>query len=143
MNKLLRFTLVLLLLSATAAFAQNPTITYIIPDIGTPGMNTYVEIIAPYNYFGKFGTADGLISPQGLFIKLINPADSNRVVTSPCIVSWDGRLLSCMFFVRPGAALGAVPFRVQSSSQQTNVDTFFIVAPQTFGAKTGGGVIGS
>jgi len=30
-------------------------ISYIIPDIGTTGTNTYVEIIGPYNVDGNFG----------------------------------------------------------------------------------------
>jgi hypothetical protein len=105
MKQLRALTTILFLLAALRLTAQvvPPQIAYIIPDIGTPGMNTYVELIAPVDRFGKFGTSDGIFPASALQIKLVNAADSNRVIVSPCVASWDGRMLSCQFFVRPGA----------------------------------------
>ncbi len=135
-----------LVLTATQAGAQ-PQIAYIIPDVGAPGLNTYVEIIAPISPHGVFNPSSGappaLIPPSAAAVELVRPLDSNRLVISPVVASWDGRLLTCQFFVKPGAATGPVPIRVRVDNQTSNVDTFFIVAPQTFGTKNGGGVIGS
>lgn len=136
-----------LFLTATGLLAQ-PEIAYLIPDIGSPGMNTCVEIIAPITSKGAFRPASsdpntGLIPPSAASIELIRPSDSNRVIVSPLVVSWDGRLITCQFFVKPGAATGPVPIRVRIDNQTSNVDTFYIVTPQTFGTKNGGGIIGS
>lgn len=138
-------TILFALIAAWPSAAQ-PTIAYIIPDIGTPGMNTYVEIVAPVGLFSSFSPSTvqpGLAAPSSIEVEFVNPLDSNRVVVSPANVSWEGRLITCQFFVKPGAALGAVPFRVRVDAQRSNVDTFFIVAPTPFGVKSGGGVIGS
>ncbi|MGE3802950.1 MAG: hypothetical protein AB7H80_18180, partial [Candidatus Kapaibacterium sp.] len=142
-----RLLVLLLLLSVIALEATaQPQIAYIIPDIGVEGMNTYVEIIAPVTAIGTFLPSTGdetIYSPQTISIKFLNPLDSDRVVVSPCVVSWEGRLISCQFFVKPGAPTGAIPFRVVVDGRESNVDTFFIVQAQTFGVKSGGGVIGS
>lgn len=76
---------------------------YIIPDIGAPGMNTYIEIIADYTDKGYFG-ADGFYpnNPGDKYrIELLNGIDSNRVTFGPYIVSWSGRLLTTQVFVNP------------------------------------------
>lgn len=146
MTRTIRLTLSLLCFITARAFAQ-PEIAYIIPDVGAPGMNTYVEIVAPINAIGTFdpaaGQNTGLVSPNAATVEFVNPEDSNRVVVSPFVVSWEGRLISCQFFVNPGAAIGPVPFRVRINNDLSNVDTFYIQRPQTFGVKNGGGVIGS
>ena len=126
-----RLLALLLLLSTIAVEAiAQPQIAYIIPDIGVEGMNTYVEIIAPVTAIGTFLPSTGdetIYSPQTISIKFLNPLDSERVVVSPCVVSWEGRLISCQFFVKPGAPTGAIPFRVVVDGRESNVDTFFVV----------------
>jgi hypothetical protein len=139
--QLLATLFLLLLLSAQKGNAQPHT--YIMPDVGTPGMNTYVEVLSTADSIGKFIIADGFASPLTLSVKLRIPGDSARVRISPGMVSWDGRLLSFQFFVKPGATLGAIPLQIQVNATLFNIDTFYIVAPQTFGTKSGGGTIGS
>ncbi|MBS1911005.1 MAG: choice-of-anchor D domain-containing protein [Bacteroidetes bacterium] len=135
--------LVLLLLLASLRFAAAQPSIYTIPDIGTPGMNTYVEIIAPVTETGKFLQADGLIPPAQLNIHFIVPADSNRIKVSPGVISWNQRLVTFQFFVTPNATLGPVPMQLNVNGTLFDLDTFYIVAPQRFGTKSGGGVIGS
>lgn len=136
-----KLALTFFLMAIAAALQAQPNI-YMIPDIGTPGMNTYVEIVGPANETGKFLLPDGLASPSLLKIRFMNPLDSNRVKVSPGVVSWNQRLITFQFFVTPGAALGPVPIELDISGQLFPLDTFFIVAPQRFGTKSGGGVIG-
>lgn len=139
---LIAFTLLFLLLRNQPLAAQ-PTISYIIPDIGTPGMNTYVEVIGPQNKSGNFGGTNDVIGNGQVSVQTVNPADTNRVMISPPIVSWQGRMIGCQIFVRDDAALGPVPIRVVVNGVQSNADTFFIVAPQTIGNQNGGGQLGS
>lgn len=143
LRHLISAILVLPLVVLLTGQASGQPHTYIIPDIGTPGMNTYVEVISTVDSIGKFLIADGPASPVALTVLFVNPADSLRVRISPPIVSWDSRLLSFQFFVKPRAATGPIPLRIQVSSRLLAIDTFWIVSPTPFGAKTGGGVIGS
>jgi len=133
----------LLSIAALCGRAVAQPHTYIIPDIGTPGMNTYVEVVSTVDSVGKFLIADGPAGPTALTVQLVNAIDSQRLRISPAIVSWDGRLLTFQFFVKPRAALGRVPLRIEVSGRLLAVDDFWIVAPTSFGTKTGGGVIGS
>ena len=141
------FAAVVLLFVVCLRVSAQPQIAYIIPDVGAEGMNTYVEIIAPVGAKGTFqpgsGSGVGIYPIANISIRFVNPLDSNRIVVSPCVVSWEGRMLSCQFFVKPGAPPGPVPFRVVVDGVQSNTDTFFIVQPQSFGVKNGGGMIGS
>lgn len=139
------FVLLAMILAA-AAIASNalaqPITPYIIPDIGTPGMNTYVEIIAPANEPGKFLLPDGLVSPAQMTVQFINPADSQRIRVSPGVISWNQRMAAFQFFVKPNAAPGPVPIRLWVQGSIFPLDTFFIVAPQHIGTKSGGGTLG-
>lgn len=132
--------------------AAQPTISYIIPDIGTPDMNTYVEVIAPNTAEGSFGT-DGLYlnnSTDKVRLECANPSDTNMIVIGPVVVSWKGRLLSTQIFVRKYLPIFPpteenwsllkreyrIPIRVFVSGQYSNVDTFYIVKPYSFGDKS-------
>lgn len=129
------------------SFAQNPKVSYIIPDVGTPGFSTYVEIISPYNAFGNFGNDTIYFDNQGI-VKIVFDRfeDTNKIVVGPIAVSWQGRLISTYFFVKPSVETPnasdwrnldnkfRIPFRVQYGSFSSNVDTFYIVKPYSFGA---------
>lgn len=124
-----------------------PKISYIIPDIGTPGLATYVEIVGPVDGFGNFGN-DGLFSPENSNIRIVfdNPEDSTKVIVGPIYVSWQGRLISTYFFVNPTLATPnsedwsmlfdqfKIPFRVAINGELSNSDTFYIVKPYNFGS---------
>jgi hypothetical protein len=141
-------SLLTLLLLSTLAYAQ-PQVSYMIPDIGTPGMNTYVELVAPNNATGTFG-GNGLFVNDGSETVSVLPAtaaDSANVVVGPLVVSWDGRLISTQIFVKPTATVGAaVALRVTVNAQSRVVNEFTIVAPQVLGAGgtlSTGGALGS
>lgn len=145
--KTLASSLLAVLLLTAAAIAQ-PQISYIIPDIGAAGMNTYVEFIAPTGANGSFGPV-GLFSndPAGADIRIApaNPADSARIVVGPIVVSWGGRLASTQVFVKPGASNGVVTLRLTTAAGSATAD-FEIVTPQTLGVAgvlSGGGALGS
>lgn len=82
--------------------AQVPEM-YMIPDIASPGMNVYVEIIGKVIDKGYFG-ADGIYlndASSPLKIKFTDPADAAKVSFGPLIVSWEGRMISTQVFVNP------------------------------------------
>ncbi len=118
--------------------SRRPQIAYIEPDAAAAGMNVVVETVAPFRAIGAFG-ADGF-DPSRVSLRLIDPADADRVVIGPTVVSWNGRLLSTMLFVRAGAEPGGVPIAVNVDGRVSNVDTFHIVVP-TGGTFQGGGRI--
>lgn len=140
------------LLMSTVSMVAQPAISYIIPDIGTLNMNTYVEVIAPDSAKGAFGT-DGMYlnNPSDkVRLECVNPLDTNKIVIGPIVVSWNGRLISSQIFVRTYLPVPPpteenwklldkdyrIPIRVFVSGQYSNVDTFYIVKPYTFGDKS-------
>ncbi|MBR9974222.1 MAG: hypothetical protein KFF77_01455, partial [Bacteroidetes bacterium] len=97
---LIRIAALLLLLLQPAA-AQR--ISYILPDIGSPGLTTYVEGIGPADAFGNFGQ-DGLhLNNAGDLMRVacVRPADTHKVKIGPVIVGWGGRMFSMQIFVMP------------------------------------------
>ncbi len=139
---------------ASAGRAQtSPVISYLIPDIGTPDMNTYVEIIGPYSVKGNFGSDGMYLNNPGDAIQVVcaNPSDSQYVRFGPCVVSWNGKMISTQAFVlpwvqAPSAAWQAgikLQVRVLVGGVPSNVDTFYIVKPQTLGTLTAPGLLGS
>ncbi|MBS1911473.1 MAG: choice-of-anchor D domain-containing protein [Bacteroidetes bacterium] len=116
-----------------------PTIQYLHPDAAAAGMSVVVEAYARPTEFGGFGL-DGLGSGQ---LELDNSDDQSRIVIGPSVVSWDGRLISSMIFVKPDAKPGAVPLHIRVGNVLSNADTFFIVTPHHLGAMSGGGTIGT
>jgi gliding motility-associated-like protein len=120
-------------------------ISYIIPDLGTPSMNTYIEIIGPHNAIGNFGN-DGLYLNNGndsIQVRCLNPADSDKIKFGPISVSWLGRMISTQVFVmpenKPNSSLWyelysdfRIPVCVSVNGNISNTDTFYIVRPQAF-----------
>jgi hypothetical protein len=101
--------ILLLMLSGAFALLKSQEISYIIPDIGSPGMNTYMEIIGPHDQTGNFGEdamyingedVDGNSTDEVEFV-IVNSDDEDKIVFGPAIVSWDGRMISTQVFVNP------------------------------------------
>lgn len=144
------FTLVFLF---GKTFAQDPLISYVIPDIVAPGMNSYIEIIAPYNNYNGFGNDGFYLNNSGDSVRVVplNLSDTNKVVFGPLIVTWNGRLISTQVFAKPNlnpnsshwAELNQefrIPVRVIVQRQSrlfSNVDTIYIVRPSTIGDQWG------
>jgi len=133
-----------------------PSISYIIPDIGTPGMNTYTELIGPYDKNDNFGNDQIYLNNQNDTIRVIcvNPKDTNKIIFGPLIVSWNGKFISTQMFVNPDLKPNSanwqnldpefvIPIQVLKNGIPSNIDTFYIVKPQDFGKKTDIGTIGS
>lgn len=131
------------------AFAQ-PQITYMLPDAGAPGMAVYVEFYASVDATlnnTNFSAQDALHlnNPgSGIFIQFVNPSDSNKIILGPIVTSWQGRLLSTIFFINPDIQPNSanwkdleqqyrIPIRVVNPNGSSNVDTFYIVKPSTVG----------
>lgn len=119
----------------------RPLIRYLLPDAAAPGMNIVVGAFAGRREDGAFGK-DGFHG-DSVSMELVNASDASRILVGPSVVSWNGRLVSTMIFVRPGAAVGPVPLRLRIQGVASSVDTFFIVRPQSFGVNgvvSGGGL---
>ncbi|MBN2669366.1 MAG: gliding motility-associated C-terminal domain-containing protein [Bacteroidales bacterium] len=134
----------LLLLFLTSLYALGQPKSYIIPDIGTPGYNTYVEIIALKSQYHSFGNDGFYLNDENSSVRVIctSVLDTNKVIISPINVSWHGRLIGVHFFIKPGLIPNSsnwselenefkIPISVVVNSVQTNIDTFYIVAPQS------------
>ncbi len=121
----------------------STTISYIIPDIGTPGMNTYVEIIGPATKNQNYGL-DGISTnnpKDQLQVVCDNPDDTAYIRIGPCTVSWDGRMISTQIFVLPTVQATTtdwrsgivIPIKVIYKNLVSNTVNFYIVKPQTLG----------
>jgi len=137
-------------------FAKGQQISYLIPDIGTPGMNTYVEIIGPYNQNGNFGSDGVYLNNLGDAVRVIcaNASDKNKIVIGPVIVSQSGKMISTHMFVLPSLQPNSdnwqslnqawrIPIQVIANGNYSNADTFYIVQPQPTIIASSPGAIGS
>jgi hypothetical protein len=147
---------VLLLILPTLQGMQAQTISYIHPDIGSPGMNSLLEFIGPYDARGNFGSDGFYFNNEGDAVRLrcADAADTALVVVGPFVVSWDGRMVSAQIFVHPDAnppssnwqAVGAaftIPLEFVINGTAGNRETFYVVRPQPAIIKSGDGVLGS
>lgn len=154
----------LYIISVSQSLAQSaaPVIHYILPDLGSPGMSTYIEII---------GTDFG---PEGVYANNPNDAvrlepvyssatkDKNKVFISPLVVSWSnsngsGRLISAQIFVRSDVQatthdwrevpdtliieLKLTVFGQQAVAVRSVPVKFYIVKPWKMGDITGKGTV--
>lgn len=147
-SPLLRFLLVLVCGTfSIGMMSAQPRISYIMPDIGTTRMATYVEIIAPHAANGGYG-ADGVsLNNPGDAIRVVceRSSDTTKVKIGPVVVSWDGRLISTHIFVDPLVQPNSadwqllnpefrIPIRVIINGVPSNIDTFYIVKPWPLGS---------
>src|SRR3989442_445904 len=98
---------VLMVLVTSAARSQSPVVSYLIPDIGTPGMNTYVEIIGPDSVNGNFGFEALYANNSDDEVQVVcaNPSDNSKVTIGPVVVSWGGKMIATQFFVHPSVSV--------------------------------------
>lgn len=143
-----------------SAPAEGQTLSYLLPDIGAPGMATYVEGIAPPSETGSFG-ADGLyLNNPGNAVRFecVRPEDTLKVTIGPVLVAWQGRMFATHIFVAPWLRppshnwrlLGddwRIPLRFVRNGLASDTVIFYIVRPQPFmridrGVTLGDGVWG-
>lgn len=131
----------------TVVGRAQPVVSYIIPDIGAKGMNTYVEIIGPSTGANNFASDGFYFNNPGdpVRVEPNSAADATSIVVGPLVVSWNGRMISTQIFVKPGSANGTVTLKVTTGSGSTTVP-FEIVTPQILGVGgtiSGGGILGN
>ncbi len=132
---------------------HQPVISYIIPDIGSPDMNTYVDIIGPYNTDTNFGIDSLYMNNPGDQVQVVcaTPSDTQYIRFGPCMVSWNGRMISTQAYVMPWVQATSanwqngikIPIQVLLNGVASNIDTFYIVKPQPLGTLGVPGLIGS
>lgn len=142
---LMMFYLAMILLPSH--LVAEPVVSYIIPDIGSPGMATYMEIISAYNGNGNFGQdrkIDNPMTNEQLKIEFKNPADANKITFSPLVISWNGRMIATTVFVNPDLEMPetsdyrdlankyVIQFRVNMAGAVSEWQTFYIVKPYQF-----------
>ncbi|MFA6234645.1 MAG: hypothetical protein WC824_10745, partial [Bacteroidota bacterium] len=135
---------------------HSQAISYIIPDIGTPGMNTYIEVIGPQDQPGNFGS-DGFWQNNpgdNLRLECVNPADTLKITIGPLVVSWNGRMISTQIFVHPDLRPNSdswqavssefiIPLQVRYNGATQNSATFYILRPQPAIITASNGNLGS
>ncbi len=139
-------TVVLVFFVAVATAAAQWRISYILPDIGAPGMGVQIEIVAPVNLTGNFGSDATYLNNPGdrVRVECARPADAARLIFGPINVSWNGRLISTVAFVHPDVRPNdhdwtklrsefRIPIRVIVNNFASSVDTFYIVKPWPLG----------
>jgi len=132
------------------SLSAQPSISAVIPDICSPGMNIAMEILAPASKKGAFGT-DGIYlnnKSDTIRVQTLIPGDSNKIVFSPFIISWEGRVISIQAFVPPIIAGGPnpnswdwsllqnqfrIPICVTVNGVRSSIDTLYIIQPFAFG----------
>lgn len=145
---ILLLMLALVLAPTRLQAAPASGIAYMMPDIGTSRFATYVEVFAPSAMVGLFGQDGVYLNNQGDVVRLRckRDADTSKVKVGPCVVSWDGRLLSTTIFVLPfvspnsedWTALQAayrIPLQLEVNGDSVGLDTFYIVKPWPIGDK--------
>lgn len=139
------FLLATFLLLAVHATSQ-PQLRYMIPDIGTTAFTTYAEFIGAFDKPGAFGADSLSLNNTGdkVRVRCANDADTNKIKLGPCVVSWNGRMISTHIFVMRDvfpnsedwdklAPAFRIPIVIEVNGQRSNVDTFYIVKPWPLG----------
>lgn len=130
--RLLATLCLFIVISISTALAQTPLVSYMFPDIGAPGMNTYVEIIGPWSAFGNFGNQDVEFDENRpeLRVEPVDPAHNAFIVVGPYIVSWEGRMIATQVFVKPGTPVGRYDLRVVLNGNPSAPIPFEVINPQ-------------
>jgi len=126
--------------------------SYMIPDIGSPGMSIYYEIIGVHDLKDVYGTDGFLNNEEGDPLRVLpfNLIDTNKVTFGPIVVSWNGRMISGQIFVKPDLTPNSwdwsalinewkIPIQIVKNGipLATENHTFYIVQPFPFGDRTG------
>ncbi len=148
--RMIRSLFLFLLLSCVGVEAQ-PVFSYILPDIGAPGMAVYFEAVGPNNGMDStvFSVTDTILSNNpgnGVRFECVRAADKAKITFSPIVISWNGRLLSCIAFISPTCSPNSSDWRLLSDAWRipirfsnptgSSIDTFYIVQPTHLGDLT-------
>lgn len=147
MKKIALLWSVIVCIAFAAVQASAAAVSYIIPDIGSPGMNIYTEIIGPENSFDNFGPDRVVREPYkdpALKIEFWRTGDSLKITFGALSVSWGGRMISTQIFVNPFMTMPStsywnrldtdniIQFRVITGGNVSDWQKFYIVKPFNF-----------
>ena len=129
------FLIIALALSSYFLSAQIQQ-SYMIPDIGSPGMNIYIEIIASVDSHWFFGE-ERVVDDLSLYLRTKNSADNGKIDFSPLYVSWAGRLISAQIFVHPDLKPSSwkwnegihIPIELMQAGKSIGDYDFYVVQP--------------
>ncbi len=122
--------------------------SYMIPDIGAPGMNIYYEIVGVHDEMNKYGAEAFYLNVPGDEVRVLplNLNDTNKVIFGPITVSWSGRMISGQIFVKSEIEPNTwdwsiladefkIPIQIIRNGSQLSGEnhTFYIVRPFPFG----------
>ncbi len=142
-NKSTRYFLALAIalfvaLNFSTLLAQNKA-AYMIPDIGAPGMNVYVEIIAHVDSLGAFGSDELSYNNASDKFRLqaVSLQDREKIIFGPLVISWDGRLISSQAFINPSLKPTSwkwdegirIPIGLYEDNTLINSFDFYVVNP--------------
>lgn len=144
----------LLLISfVNSDIVAQPSISYIIPDVGAPGMQVYVEVIGQWNTPQNFSNQDRIFfNNEGntdMRVECELDRDKSKISFSPVMSSWNGRMISFVAFISSGVLPNSdkwfelnsefrIPIKItkNGSSGRSSIDTFYIVRPTQLGDLT-------
>ena len=145
MRRYFLFVIALVLFGALShiAICSDNKASYLIPDIGAPGMNVYIEIVAHTDSILAFG-ADGIkdySSNSQWQLKPANSSDEWKIIFGPLVVSWNGRLISTQAFIHPELAPTSwkwnegikIPIVLLENGTVVNTFNFYVVNPCPLG----------
>ena len=133
------------------SFTANSQQSYIIPDIGTPGMTIYYEIVGVFDQNGKYGADEFYLNNSGDALRVlpVNLLDTNKVTFGPIAVSWNGRTISGQIFINPNQNPNSwdwsllnnqfkIPIQIikDGTTLADENHTFYIVQPFAFGDRS-------
>ena len=131
--------LILMCLCSLTAQSQNKA-AYIIPDIGAPGTNVYIELIAHADSNKAFGN-NYFVNDNSLLLKPTNPTDEWKIQFSPLSISWNGRLITAHAFIHPDLTPTSwrwndglrIPIGLYENGNLVNSFDFYVVLPCALG----------
>ena len=135
---------VFILLSNNSSAQNNLPGSYIIPDIGSPGMNIYIELIAHTDSIGVFGD-ESFVLDNSLELKTVDETDRWKIQFSPVTVSWSGRLITVQAFIHPELVpasyrwdqVAAIPIALFKDGVLQHTYNFYVVLPFPLGDVSG------
>lgn len=145
------FVSILFLLVSYSAHSQQ---SYIIPDIGAPGMTIYYEIVGVFNQNGKYGADEFYLNNDGDALRVlpVSLLDTNKVTFGPIAVSWNGRTISGQIFIKPNQNPNSWDWSLLNSEFKIPIQIikdgipltdenhiFYIVQPFPFGDRSADG----
>ncbi|MCF8372056.1 MAG: tandem-95 repeat protein [Bacteroidales bacterium] len=158
MKKFIVFGILILAFSVESLAQISEGKSYMLPDIGTPGYATKIEIISKYiplslspedslyytnvaHFYTGITPLFANNSTDAVRVVCTNPDDYSKVTIGPICVSWEGQMISTHIFVHENVnpnsndwelldSIFKIPIGVKVLGVTQFIDTFYILQPQ-------------